>query len=145
MINKTVTIKSKVHKTLLDLAKKYPTRIICGFILGHKENNQNFIENFYLFPAYSGPKIHFKPHWRGYFNAKEHISKFMHANVIGEFHTHPDGNEELTDRDKQILKWLGTKLMVIVTPTKVIAWESTPQKGSRPKRRYNRLPIRIEQ
>jgi proteasome lid subunit RPN8/RPN11 len=142
MTNKTVNIKPKVYEALLELAKKYSSRIICGFILGYKDNNQVFIDDFYLFPAYTGPKVHFKPLWKGYFDAKEHVIKFMHKEIIGEFHTHPDGNEELTDKDKQILKWLGIRLMVIVTSAKIIPIEYINQKENQA-RMYNILPVNV--
>jgi proteasome lid subunit RPN8/RPN11 len=140
MANRMVYIKSNVYEDLLELAKKYPSRIICGFILGYKDNDCFFIDGFHLFPAYVGPKIHFKPIWKGYYDAKEYITKFMHKEIIGEFHTHPDGNKELTDKDKQILKWLGAKIMVLVTPEDIIPIEYISQQKNQPDT-YNKLGI----
>ncbi|MEM2741714.1 MAG: hypothetical protein QXD95_06140 [Nitrososphaeria archaeon] len=140
---KSVCINSKVYEGLIELAKKYPSRIICGFIIGYKDNSSIFIDSFYLFPASTGPKIHFKPIWNGYYSAKEYINNYMRKEIVGEFHTHPDGNEELTNKDKQILKWLGTKIMIIVTPNKIIPIQYIGSKNKKFTHIINYVPVKI--
>jgi proteasome lid subunit RPN8/RPN11 len=79
------------------------------------------IEEVYPIPTQSGPRIHFKPVWPAYREVKKFIYDSK-KNVVGEFHTHPDGSEELNINDRKILKKLGGGLWIIVTPKKVVPW-----------------------
>ena len=46
----------------------------------------------------------------------------MDIDIAWQFHTHPDGDEELHEIDLRILSYLSTGVMVIVTPDNVLGW-----------------------
>lgn len=121
MIRKVI-IKYQTHERLRQLAIKYSNRILCGLLIGEKNDNQIIIEDFYVLPTRSGHKIHFKPNWKAYREGFRYIRQNLMKNVVGEFHTHPDGMEELNINDRRILKKLGRGFWVIVTPKKIIPW-----------------------
>ena len=52
------------------------------------------------------------------------LSKVLFMTIAKEFHTHPDGMEELNINDRRILKKLGRGFWIIVTPEKVVPWYS---------------------
>ena len=111
----------KIHDDLINLANKHSPRIICGLLAGRMESGVVVVEKFYAIPTRWGPKIHFKPDW----NAYRFYKKWMRdrgESFIGEFHTHPDGTEELNINDQKILRKLRRGFWIIVTPEKVVPW-----------------------
>lgn len=42
--------------------------------------------------------------------------------IVYQFHTHPDGVEELHEVDLKILNYLSTGVMVVITPSNVLGW-----------------------
>ncbi|MHA1727983.1 MAG: hypothetical protein ACTSWY_04550 [Promethearchaeota archaeon] len=42
--------------------------------------------------------------------------------IVWQFHSHPNGVEELHETDLKILNYLSTGVMIIVTPTNIIGW-----------------------
>jgi DNA-binding MarR family transcriptional regulator/proteasome lid subunit RPN8/RPN11 len=104
-IPKKYKLTTKVRRSLDELKKE--RRIVCGFVVGKIENEgQNIIvEDFVPIKTKSGPKIHFDPVWKDYHRVKKELI----ANkkwIIGEFHTHPDGNLELHPKDLEKMKML---------------------------------------
>ncbi|MFH8119958.1 MAG: Mov34/MPN/PAD-1 family protein [Candidatus Aenigmatarchaeota archaeon] len=121
MIEKII-IKRQTYESMIQLAKKCQPKIICGFIIGRIEDNRIFIDDFYVLPTISGPKIHFKPNWKAYREGQQYIKENLKKEIVGEFHTHPDGVEELSVNDRKILNRLGKGFWVIVTTQKVVPW-----------------------
>ncbi len=42
--------------------------------------------------------------------------------IVWQYHTHPDGIEELHEVDIKILDYLSTGVMIVVTPDNVLGW-----------------------
>jgi proteasome lid subunit RPN8/RPN11 len=121
LLIKKVVVSRKIHDELIKLVSKYSPKIICGLLSGKKESDVVIIERFYPIPTICGPKIHFKPNWAAYQDVKNVIYDAK-TDIVGEFHTHPDGMEELNINDRKILRKLGRGLWIIVTPQKVVPW-----------------------
>ena len=136
-----IVIERKTNEALKKLASKYSFRIVCGLLVGRTENNRVLVDDFRILPCATGPKIHFKPRMKEYRKTKEYIRKDLGKEIIGEFHTHPNGNEHLVERDKQIMKWIPGGLMFVVTPDNVVLWR---YETSGKKEEIYRLSLRIE-
>ena len=44
------------------------------------------------------------------------------ADIVWQFHSHFDNNEELHDTDLKILNYLSTGVMIIITSQNIIGW-----------------------
>jgi proteasome lid subunit RPN8/RPN11 len=135
-----VVITKKVHDDLINIALKYSPKIICGLLSGRVKSGVVTVEEVYPIPTQSGPRIHFKPVWSAYRQVKEFIYNSK-KDVVGEFHTHPDGSEELNINDRKILKKLRSGLWIIVTPEKVVPWCVESINESEPN--FRRLVVEI--
>lgn len=93
----------KIQDGLIEVEKRCCPRIICGLLSGRRESETLIVEEFYPIPTRYGPKIHFKPDWTAYRDVKNRIYEAK-KDVVGEFHTHSDGTEELNINDRKILK-----------------------------------------
>ena len=118
---KKVFISRQVHDELIKLANKYSPKIICGFLVGKREEDRIIVEEHYVLPTSSGPKIHFKPNWSAYHSTADIIHE-QRKTIVGEFHTHPDGSEQLNINDRKILRKLGGGFWIIATPNKIVPW-----------------------
>ena len=114
-------MSKKTQDDLVRLANKYSPRIVCGLLSGEKKLDAVIVEEFYPIPTRCGPKIHFKPSWDAYRDVKNRIHEIKKS-FVGEFHTHPDGMEELNINDRKILRKLGGGFWVIVTLQRVVPW-----------------------
>ena len=86
-----------------------------------EKENRIIVKERYVLPTASGPKIHFKPNWSAY-RGTANIIHEQKKTIVGEFHTHPDGSEELNINDKRILRKLGGGFWIIATPDKIVPW-----------------------
>lgn len=122
-----VLIRKTTYSALVGLAKKYAPRITCGLLIGKRIGDVVHVDEIYPLPTFTGPKIHFKPSWSAYRSALNDIHEEKKTKV-GEFHTHPDGTEELNLNDKRILRSLGSGLWIIATPSTVVPWHFCVQR-----------------
>jgi len=61
------------------------------------------------------------------------IKKLEDKCIVGEFHTHPDGIDELNSNDKKILRKLRYGFWIITTKENVIPWfYQADEKGRTP-------------
>lgn len=120
MIQKVI-IPQRIHDYLIRIANKYSPNIICGLLSGTVHYDTIIVEEAYPIPTRSGPKVHFKPVWSAYYDVKNMIYE-SRKSIVAEFHTHPDGSEELNVNDKKILKKLGKGLWILVTCKGIVPW-----------------------
>jgi len=59
-------MSKKIHAKLTKLANKYSPKIVCGFLVGKREENRMIVEEYYVLLTASNPKTHFKPNWSAY-------------------------------------------------------------------------------
>ena len=112
-------IRKSAYQELLKLAEK--TEIVCGFLVGRKENNFVYVNEVRSVKTKSNWVIHFKPVFKHF----RQIADQIHGEgkeIIGEFHTHPKGTSWPTRRDKKIMKQLSIGLWIISTPKEASAW-----------------------
>jgi len=132
----------KVHYELIKLANKYSPKIVCGFLVGKREENKIIVEEHYVLPTLSGPKIHFKPNWSAY-QSTANIIHEQRKTIVGEFHTHPDGNENLNINDRKILRKLGGGFWIIATPKKVIPWYFSVTREKHKEENFEKLELNL--
>ena len=115
---KKVIFKKEAFQKLLKLCKDYSPRIVCGFLVGKSTDDKYFIEEVREVKTKTGKRIHFQP----VFTDFRRVSKEIHKDgkeIVGEFHTHPDGNPEPTFRDRTIMKWLKFGFWIIATEKEI--------------------------
>ena len=118
-----VVMRKDTYEELIELAKLYAPKIICGFVSGRKEGKTIIVDDIYPIPTRSGPMIHFKPKsWKVWGSVKGYIKEVLGKEVIAEFHTHPYNIIEPNTNDKKIMRTLGRALWIIATPNEVAAW-----------------------
>ncbi|MEM2146645.1 MAG: hypothetical protein QW279_14885 [Candidatus Jordarchaeaceae archaeon] len=112
-IPKTFRLSPKA-KEEMEALKKYG-KIVCGFVTGRIENSGRdiVVESFVPIRTKSGPKIHFNPVWKDYHKVKNELMKGKKW-IIGEFHTHIDGNSKLLEKDFEKLKMLSRGVWWII-------------------------------
>lgn len=125
-----VLIKKSTYDDLIGLANKYAPKITCGLLIGKRIADIVHVDEIYPLPTISGPKIHFKPSWSAYRGAVNDVHEEKKT-IVGEFHTHPDGTEELNLNDKRILRKLRSGLWIIVTASTVVPWYFLDESFSR--------------
>lgn len=118
---KNVIMSSETQSHLIELAKENSPKIICGFVIGEKEGDTIRVDEVRKVITRTSRRFHFKPNWYNYHKVMSEIEK-EGKKVVGEFHSHPHGNEDLTLNDKKILRSLGGGVWIIVTPVTVIPW-----------------------
>jgi proteasome lid subunit RPN8/RPN11 len=52
--------------------------------------------------------------------------------IAWQFHTHPNGNEELHEIDLKILNYLSTGVMIVITPDNVLGWYFDKRETKKP-------------
>ncbi len=60
------------------------------------------------------------------------MKKDLNTDIIWEFHSHPDGNENLHDVDTKILNYLSTGVMVIATTNNLVGWFYDKRESKKP-------------
>jgi len=105
IIPETYELTAKARKSMKELKAK--RRIVCGFVVGKIENEGRkiIVEDFIPIKTRSGSKIHFDPVWKDYHRVKKELIAGKKW-IIGEFHTHPDGNLKLHEKDLEKMKML---------------------------------------
>lgn len=96
----------KTYKDLIRLGEKYTPKIICGFLVGRREGKEVYVEEVREVITRTSRRWHFKPNWWNYHSVQRKIKK-EGKQIVGEFHTHPNGVEELNYNDRKILRRLG--------------------------------------
>ena len=124
MVEKVV-IKKEAYDDLIRLANKYAPKIICGFLVGRKDGETIHIDEVREAITRTSRRFHFKPNWHNYSYVNSKIEE-EGKDVVGEFHSHPNGSEQLNLNDKKILRTLGGGFWIIVTLEKVIPWFFRP-------------------
>lgn len=114
-------IAKSAHEKLIELTKKYSSKIICGFLVGSTEKEILHISEVREVLTRTSPRFHFKPNWYNYNKVRSEI-KEEGKKVVGEIHSHPSGSSELNLNDKKILRYLSSAYWIIVTKAEVVLW-----------------------
>jgi proteasome lid subunit RPN8/RPN11 len=117
-----VQIKKSAYKKLLNLLQKHTPNIICGFLVGDRDDKSKIIlvTDAKEIKTRCNPKIHFQPDFSDFRRVADEIHK-EGKSIVGEFHTHPQGNSNPTGRDMKIMRWLKTGFWIIVSKNSISA------------------------
>jgi len=111
---KRVIIQRSTYQKLLDLVQKHEPRIVCGFLVGEKGNENIRLTDVKEIKTRCNPKIHFQPVFTDFHQVANVIHEEGKA-IVGEFHTHPEGSTEPTGRDMKIMRWMKTGFWIIAS------------------------------
>jgi proteasome lid subunit RPN8/RPN11 len=117
-----VQIKKEVYKKLLNLLPIHAPNIICGFLIGERDDKNKIIRvtDAREIKTRCNPRIHFRPDFSDFRRVADDIHK-EGKSIVGEFHTHPEGNSNPTGRDMKIMRWLKTGFWIIVSKNSISA------------------------
>lgn len=115
-----VTIQREKHQKLLDLVPKHAPRIVCGFLVGDKNDKSILITDVREIRTRCNKRIHFQPVFADFRRVANEIHK-EGKTIVGEFHTHPEGSTEPTGRDMKIMRWMKTGFWIICSRNTVSA------------------------
>ncbi len=121
MINKA-EIKKEAYEKLLELVIKHTPNIVCGFLVGERDNKNEVVRitDVREIKTRCNSRIHFQPVFTDFRRVADEIHK-EGKSIVGEFHTHPNGNVEPTGRDMKIMRWLKTGFWIIASKDKISA------------------------
>lgn len=121
-------VLNDIFNDLTDLAKKghkNDDEIISGWIIADRRGNFGIIRKFILeednHNFHERPKSWIRLKRRKIWMMRK-LKKDLGCDIVWHFHIHPDGSEELKDIDLDILNYLGTGVMIVVTPSELTGW-----------------------
>lgn len=119
---KKVLIKKKAYEKLLEAAKTHYPNIICGFLVGERDDKSEVLHIIDVREVKTrcNSRIHFQPVFSDFRRVADEIHK-EGKSIVGEFHTHPDGNVEPTGRDMKIMRWLKNGFWIIASKDRISA------------------------
>ena len=115
-----VKIKREAYRKLLDLVQNHAPKIVCGFLVGEKSDENIYVTDVREIRTRYNPKIHFQPVFTDFRQVAEQIHK-EGKTIVGEFHTHPEGSTEPTGRDIKIMRWMKTGFWIITSKDEISA------------------------
>lgn len=89
-----------------------------GLLLGYKSRDHFYVEGVipYQLAERTADSVHVSPSKQE--RMRRVFKKYMKYEIIGEFHTHPDGCAKLSDSDKKVIKGSGYELEIVVAISK---------------------------
>jgi proteasome lid subunit RPN8/RPN11 len=117
-----VQIKTETYEKLLNLLQKHTPNIICGFLVGERDDKNKILRvtDVREIKTRCNPRIHFQPLFSDFRRVADEIHK-EGKSIVGEFHTHPEGNSNPTGRDMKIMRWMKTGFWIIVSKNSITA------------------------
>jgi proteasome lid subunit RPN8/RPN11 len=117
-----VQIKKSAYEKLLNLLQKHTPNIICGFLVGDRDDKNKIIlvTDAREIKTRCDTRIHFQPVFSDFRRVADEIHK-EGKSIVGEFHTHPQGNSNPTGRDMKIMRWMKTGFWIIVSKNSITA------------------------
>lgn len=117
---KKVKIKREAYQKLLDLVQNHAPKIVCGFLVGEKGDENIYVIDAREIRTRCNPRIHFQPVFTDFRQVAEEIHK-EGKTIVGEFHTHPERSTEPTGRDVKIMRWMKTGFWIIASRDEISA------------------------
>jgi len=118
-------IPEPIFDELTGLVKKNGDKIISGWIFADRKENFGIITDYVVTDedsdAHVRPKSWMRMKKNKIFNMRK-LKQERNCDIVWQFHSHPDGNEELHEVDLKILNYLSTGVMIIVTPNNILGW-----------------------
>lgn len=131
-------IPEPIFEELTAIAKQDHTqgdKITSGWILADRKENFGIIRSYQVTPDETDnhirPKSWMRMKKKKLFTLRK-LKDEQGIDIAWQFHTHPNGKEELHDVDTQILNYLSTGVMIIVTPSNVLGWYFDKRESKKP-------------
>ncbi|MCK4442967.1 MAG: hypothetical protein KAW09_00375, partial [Thermoplasmata archaeon] len=120
----------KEARTLADFRnRRGKTKTVCGFVTGESTSrNRVKVRDFVGVGTKSGPKVHFIPIWKDFHAVKKRLISEGRL-ILGEFHTHPDGNPRLHEEDLRKIGHLQWGMWFIITAKHVKCYRFYTKEG----------------
>jgi hypothetical protein len=130
-------IPENLLRDLLKEVKDGLPGIISGWIWAEWRDNFAIVKGFQVTPSKGKVEEHIRPKsWMRRKKSKiftmRKMKKDLNTDIIWEFHSHPDGNENLHDVDTKILNYLSTGVMVIATENNLVGWFYDKRESKKP-------------
>jgi hypothetical protein len=127
-INFRYLVPEDVFDELIEIAEEdYQTQnqISNGWILANRYENFAIIDRYMTTNesenCHNRPKSWMRLKKRKLY-AMRKLKKDLDIDIVWQFHTHPNNNKELHPIDIEILKYLTTGVMIIVTREVIVGW-----------------------
>jgi len=118
-------IPEKIYDELTNLVKQNKDKIIAGWIFADRKENFGIVNGYEILEndsdAHIRPKSWIRVKKKKIYDMRK-IKDEQGIDIVWQFHTHPDGKEELHEVDKAILNYLSTGVMIIITQKNVVGW-----------------------
>ena len=130
-------IPENLLRDLLKEVKDGLPGIISGWIWAEWRDNIAIVKGFQVNPSKEAVEEHVRPKsWMRRKKSKiftmRKMKKDLNTDIIWEFHSHPDGNENLHEVDMKILNYLSTGVMVIATTKNLVGWFYDKRESKKP-------------
>ncbi|MHA1394157.1 MAG: hypothetical protein ACTSRZ_11685 [Promethearchaeota archaeon] len=107
------------------MAKENGDKIVSGWIFADRKENFGIVVGYSVIDrdsdAHIRPKSWIRVKKKKIYEMRK-LKEEQGYDIVWQFHSHPDGNEELNEVDKAILNYLSTGVMIIVTQNNVVGW-----------------------
>lgn len=118
-------IPEKTYDALIQVAKEAGDKIASGWVFADRKENFGIVVDHTVSSwdsdAHIRPKSWIRVKKKKIYDMRK-LKVEKNVDIVWQFHTHPNGKEELNDVDKQILNYLSTGVMIIVTDKNVVGW-----------------------
>jgi proteasome lid subunit RPN8/RPN11 len=127
-INFRYLIPEPIYDELITMAKDGHEKndsITSGWIFADRKENFAIINGYEITKTESDAHVRPKSWMRMKKNkiySMRKLKEEKNLDIVWQFHTHPDGKEELHDTDLKILNYLSTGVMIIITAKNVLGW-----------------------
>ncbi|MHA1519028.1 MAG: hypothetical protein ACTSVZ_01015 [Promethearchaeota archaeon] len=131
-------IPEPIFNELIELSKQghaEEDKIVAGWIYADRKENFGIVKGYEV--TKDPAKSHDKPKsWMRMKKRKLYQMRKLkdedNIDIVWQFHTHPDSKEELHDMDLQILNYLSTGVMIVITPDNVLGWYFDKRETKKP-------------
>jgi len=113
---------------LTNIAKeggKNGNKIVAGWIFADRKENFGIVKGYEVTedPADSHikPKSWMRMKKKKLFSLRKYKEE-QDIDIVWQFHTHPNGKEDLHETDLKILEYLSTGVMIVVTTDNIVGW-----------------------
>ena len=118
-------IPEKIFDELTQLVKDHGEKFVSGWIHADRRDKFAVVSGYQV--TNTDSMNHTKPKsWMRLKKDKIHTMRRLKDedghDIVWQFHTHPDGNDELHDMDKQILRYLSTGVMILILENDIVGW-----------------------
>jgi proteasome lid subunit RPN8/RPN11 len=118
-------IPEQTYDELLNIAKDAGDKIASGWVFADRKENFGIVTGYVTSTkdsdAHIRPKSWIRVKKKKIYDMRK-LKVEKGVDIVWQFHTHPDNKEELNEVDKQILNYLSTGVMIIVTEKNLVGW-----------------------